>query len=227
MMARKIYLFRHGETEWNVAGKMQGRLDSPLTERGRQQALAHGKLLAELSPVECLWVSTANRTRATADFINARIAAPQYFSDALLERDCGTWSGKTPAQVQQEFPDEWSRLQNDAHNHRPGGGENLPDLMARFRQLLADWPQPDCLGIVTHGVVSRAILGCLLDLTPQQIRQVKHPNALFYELTVQPGQIEVRHYLADMHRDGLSFSHSGQAIDGICEQLPPQAISGE
>jgi hypothetical protein len=66
-----------------------------------------------------------------------------------------------------------------------------------------------------------------LDLTPQQIRQVKHPNALFYELTVQPGQIEVRHYLADMHRDGLSFSHSGQAIDGICEQLPPQAISGE
>ena len=118
-------------------------------------------------------------------------------------------------------------MQNDAHNHRPGGGENLPDLMARFRQLLADWPQPDCLGIVTHGVVSRAILGCLLDLTPQQIRQVKHPNALFYELTVQPGQIEVRHYLADMHRDGLSFSHSGQAIDGICEQLPPQAISGE
>ena len=47
MMARKIYLFRHGETEWNVAGKMQGRLDSPLTERGRQQALAHGKLLAQ------------------------------------------------------------------------------------------------------------------------------------------------------------------------------------
>jgi len=227
MMARKIYLFRHGETEWNVAGKMQGRLDSPLTERGRQQALAHGKLLAQLPPVECLWVSSANRTRATAEFINARIDAPQLFSDALLERDCGTWSGKTPAQVQREFPDEWLRLQNDAHNHRPGGGENLPDLMARFRQLLVDWPQPECLGIVTHGVVSRAILGCLLDLTPQQMRQVKHPNALFYELTVESDQIGVQHYLADMQDDGLSFSHSGRAIDGICEYLPIQAISGE
>ena len=43
-MSRKIYLFRHGETQWNVAGKMQGRLDSPLTERGREQALAHGRL---------------------------------------------------------------------------------------------------------------------------------------------------------------------------------------
>lgn len=227
MMARKIYLFRHGETEWNVAGKMQGRLDSPLTERGRQQALAHGNLLAQLPPVDCLWVSTAKRTRTTADFINARIDAPQHFSDALLERDCGTWSGKTPAQVQQEFPEEWLRLQSDAHNHRPGGGENLPDLMARFRQLLMDWPQPECLGIVTHGVVSRAILGCLLDLTPQQMRQVKHPNALFYELTVESDQIGVQHYLADMQDDGLSFSHSGRAIDGICEQLPPQAISGE
>ena len=154
-------------------------------------------------------------------------STPQHFSDALLERDCGTWSGKTPAQVQQEFPDEWSQLQSDAHNHRPGGGENLPDLMARFRQLLIDWPQPECLGIVTHGVVSRAILGCLLDLTPQQIRRVKHPNALFYELTFEGGQISVRHYLADMLSDGLSFSHSGQAINGICEQLPPQAVSGE
>ena len=47
-MSRKIYLFRHGETQWNVVGKMQGRLDSPLTERGREQALAHGRLLAQL-----------------------------------------------------------------------------------------------------------------------------------------------------------------------------------
>ena len=68
-MSRKIYLFRHGETEWNVAGKMQGRLDSPLTERGRQQALAHGRLLAKLPPPDCYWVSPAGRTRATAHLI--------------------------------------------------------------------------------------------------------------------------------------------------------------
>ena len=63
-MARRIYLFRHGETEWNVAGKMQGRLDSPLTERGRQQALAHGKpFLANLPPVE-LSVGVDSRSHA-------------------------------------------------------------------------------------------------------------------------------------------------------------------
>ena len=163
-MSRKIYLFRHGETEWNVAGKMQGRLDSPLTERGREQALAHGRLLAQLPPPDCYWVSSAGRTRATADLIHTSVQAPQHFSDALLERDCGTWSGKTPTQVREQHPDEWALLQADVHHYRPGGGENLPDLVARFRELLMQWQQPDCLAIVTHGVVSRAILGHFLRL---------------------------------------------------------------
>lgn len=226
-MTRKIYLFRHGETEWNVAGKMQGRLDSPLTECGRQQGQAHGRLLATLPPVDCFWVSSANRTRATADFINAQANAPLHYSDALLERDCGHWSGMTPGQVQQEYPDEWSALRRDPFNYRPGGGENLPDLMARFGRLLLDWPQPDCLGIVTHGVVSRAILGHFLGLTPAQVREVKHPNALFYELKFAADQIEVRHYFANIQRDSKTFEHSGTAIDGICTELPSEAVSGE
>ena len=103
-MTRTIYLFRHGETEWNVAGKMQGRLDSPLTERGRQQALAHGRLLANLTPVECLWVSTANRTRATADLVNAAVNAPQHFSDALLERIAERGPARPRRRFSRNFP---------------------------------------------------------------------------------------------------------------------------
>ena len=226
-MSRKIYLFRHGETQWNVAGKMQGRLDSPLTERGREQALAHGRLLAQLPSPDCYWVSSAGRTRATADLIHTSVRAPQHFSDALLERDCGTWSGKTPTQVREQHPDEWAQLQADVHNYRPGGGENLPDLVARFRALLMQWQQPDCLAIVTHGVVSRAILGHFLRLNEQQIRQIKHPNALFYELSFSADGLNVQHYLADLCDDGTRFEHGGIPLDGICEVLPPQAVSGE
>ncbi|NCF43294.1 MAG: hypothetical protein GWP70_00535 [Proteobacteria bacterium] len=226
-MTRRIYLFRHGETEWNVAGKMQGRLDSPLTEHGRQQAKAHGRLLAGLSSPDCLWVSSAGRTRATAELLNAAVQVPMHFSDALVERDCGTWSGKTAAQVRTEHAAEWAQLQQDGFRYRPGGGENLPDLMQRFRDLLAQWPQPACLGIVTHGVVSRAILGHFLQLNEAQIRQVKHPNALFYELSFVDDEVEVRHYLADQSSQGNGFEHSGDAIDGICQELPPLAVSGE
>ena len=108
-------------------------------------------------------------------WLTAPIGRPTAFFGCVAGADCGTWSGKTPAQVQQEFPDGGRSCRAIAHNHRQGG-KNL-DLMARFRQLLIDWPQPDCLGIVTHGVVSRAILGCLLDLTLSRSRRVKHPGA--------------------------------------------------
>ena len=226
-MTQKIYLFRHGETEWNVAGKMQGRMDSPLTARGGEQCLAHGRLIAQLDPVSCFWVSSAGRTRASADLISQTVAAPQHFTDALLERDCGSWAGKTPVQVQQQVPGEWAQLQADAFNYRPGGGENLPDLTKRFRQLLAAWPPPDRLGIVTHGVVSRAILGHFLGLSHEDIRAVKHPNALFYELTFVGEQVVVRHYMADASEDGSCFEHSGSPIEGICTQLPLSAVSGE
>ena len=77
-MSRKIYLFRHGETEWNVAGKMQGRLDSPLTERGREQALAHGRQLAQLAIPDCSRASSPGRTRATAELIPEPLLPPHH-----------------------------------------------------------------------------------------------------------------------------------------------------
>jgi len=99
--------------------------------------------------------------------------------------------------------------------------------VARFRALLMQWQQPDCLAIVTHGVVSRAILGHFLRLNEQQIRQIKHPNALFYELSFSADGVNVQHYLADLCDDGTRFEHGGIPLDGICEVLPPQAVSGE
>ena len=80
-------------------GKDAGALGFPLTERGREQALAHGRQLTRLAIPDCCWVSSAGRTRATADLIRGSAQVPQHFSDALLERDCGTWSGKTLEQV--------------------------------------------------------------------------------------------------------------------------------
>jgi hypothetical protein len=66
-----------------------------------------------------------------------------------------------------------------------------------------------------------------LRLNEQQIRRIKHPNALFYELTVAEDGVNVQHYLADLCGDGPKFEHGGIALDGICEELPPQAVSGE
>jgi probable phosphoglycerate mutase len=227
MTVKKIYLFRHGETQWNVAGRMQGRLDSPLTDRGRQQALAHGRLVTQLMTPECCWVSSANRTRDTADLINRSLGVPLLYSDNLVERDCGRWSGKTLDEVRSEYPDDYSARNVDAYYHRPGGGENIPDLVERFTSLLDQWQQPECLGIVTHGVVSRAVLGYFLDLSADQVGQIKHPNALLYELSFEGNEVSVCHYWAELQSDGQTYEHSGKSVAGLCEQLPQQAQASE
>ena len=64
-MIPELYLLRHGETEWNVQGRLQGRLDSPLTERGQEQARRQAELLAALPPMAA-WASPAGRAVATA-----------------------------------------------------------------------------------------------------------------------------------------------------------------
>ena len=70
-------------------------------------------------------------------------------------------------------------------------------------------------------------LGHFLRLNERQIRQIKHPNALFYELSLSQDGVNVQHYLADLCDNGEKFEHGGVAFDGICEELPPQAVSGE
>ncbi len=227
MTAKKLYLFRHGETQWNVAGRMQGRLDSPLTERGRQQALAHGRLVNQLARPDCCWVSSASRTRNTADLINQSLGVPLHYSDSLVERDCGSWSGKTLEQVQQEYPQDWAARNADAYHHRPGGGENIPDLVKRFTSLMNQWTQPECLGIVTHGVVSRAALSHFLGLPAHQVGQIKHPNALVYELTFDADRVSVCHYWAELQPDGRSYEHSGESIEGLCAQALHQGLASE
>ena len=217
MKSKVVYVLRHGQTEWNLAGRMQGRMDSPLTALGEAQADAHGALLKSLGGVDELWVSSANRTRATAALVNKHLTAPMRFSDHLLERDCGTWSGKTLDEVAANESDNWSERKSDPYHHRPGGGENLPDLVRRFRQLLDEFEPVENLVIVAHGVVSKAILQHFLGLDEAQTIAVKHPNSLLYRLVISPDDVKVTHFLAHAASalNELDLKHTALPIDGF------------
>lgn len=185
-VARELVLFliRHGQTEWNVEGRMQGRLDSPLTARGRAQADAHGRTLARHGGVERLIASPSGRTRATAELVNAHLSVPVEFDEALMERDCGLWSGLTIDEIAARYADAWHGRLADPYHHRPPEGENLPDMERRVGSVL------DALlggparrvALVTHGVMSRVIVKCLMNLDPAEASRVRHPNELCYRL---------------------------------------------
>ena len=206
-----LYIVRHGETQWNVQRRMQGRMDSPLTEQGQDQARINGQLIDGLGGVERLWVSPSGRTTETAHIINAITKAQIDFIDVLMERDCGAWSGLTLAEIEQRYPEQWAARDVNPYLHRPPDGENLADMHSRVGEFLEtlfafDW-QAICL--VTHGVMSKVILKYYLALAEIECTRIRHPNNLVYRLNFFADRIEVAHHLqAGEAQQGLLYAHS-------------------
>lgn len=216
MSAKTLYVLRHGQTEWNVATRMQGRLDSPLTEVGRLQADLHGRTLARLGGVEALVASPLGRTRHTAEIVNEHLSVPVRHEASLMERDCGLWSGLTIDEIAKAYPGEWRARRDDPYHHRPPEGENLLDLEARVGGLLdALLGGPEgVVALVTHGVMSRVIVKRLLDLPPAQAVVVRHPNELFYRVEIGgPGMARSAYFLAGQGpRPGLLHQNESETI---------------
>jgi glucosyl-3-phosphoglycerate phosphatase len=215
-MTRTLYVIRHGQTEWNVASRMQGLLDSPLTDLGRLQADVHGRTLAGLGGVDALIASPLGRTRTTAELLRAHVDVPARFDASLLERDCGAWSGLTLEQIAAEYPHEWRARARDPYHHRPPLGENLVDMEARVGRLLAELltGTEATVALVTHGVMSRVILKQLLGLAPADAVLVRHPNELLYRLEMRSGRcIGAAHFIAGHGpQRGLLHHHGGETI---------------
>ena len=214
---KQIFIIRHGQTEWNMARRMQGRLDSPLTQAGMEQAHSHGEVLKALTPIEAMYVSPSGRTRETAYIINSYVRAPVEFEDALLERDVGLWSGLTVDELEDAFPQAWRARLDDPFNHRPPEGESLADMSERgadfLRSLLAA-PAMN-VALVTHQVMSRVLLGQLLALSEEETVKVIHPNDTFYRVSVDEIR-SVSHFVDGQGPfDGLLHHSDGETIPPI------------
>ncbi|MGD8416784.1 MAG: histidine phosphatase family protein [Pseudomonadales bacterium] len=211
---KQIYVIRHGQTEWNLARRMQGRLDSPLTQEGMEQAHRHGALLKTLDRIETMYVSPSGRTRETAYIINSYVRARVEYVDALLERDVGLWSGLTVDELEDAFPQAWRQRSEDPYNHRPPEGESLADMserVARFVAEVLNGPERG-VALVTHQVMSRVILGNLLGLLPEEVARVLHPNEAFYRVEIDE-TADVSHFLAGRGPfDGLLRHGDGETI---------------
>lgn len=190
-----VYLVRHGQTEWNLAGRLQGQGDSPLTADGIEQAARAGRLLRTLLEGEAppaLASSPLGRARATAEIIcrEAGWDASEIRLDARLkEADYGRWEGSTKAEAKARFPAAWRARQLDRWGTRPPGGECYADLSRRA----ADWwltridaEQPAV--VVTHEMMSRVLRGYYLGLDPLATLALDHPHESIFVLA--EGRIE-------------------------------------
>lgn len=180
-----LYLVRHGQTEFNRERRIQGHVDSPLTELGVRQAHAVGRLLRDLVRDPRGWrivSSPLGRARATAEIVAAKLGGlPLELDDRLKEMSWGEHDGRLRAELEAEHPDTFGRT-NWAFD--VPSGETYEQVCARVGSWIADLPpEPERRVIaVSHGVTGRVLRGLYAGLDRDGSAQQDVPQDAVYLL---------------------------------------------
>ena len=153
----ELYILRHGQTRWNAEHRIQGGLDSPLTEKGRAQAREQRRILQrlDLQGFQAL-SSPQGRARATAEIALAGLVPRIEYDPRLAEIGMGQWEGVSRADLHGGDGELSEREETALHLYDLApGGEKFAGLEARCRAFMADLDGPAV--IVTHGVTSRML----------------------------------------------------------------------
>ncbi|MEJ3652710.1 histidine phosphatase family protein [Actinomycetes bacterium KLBMP 9759] len=168
MTLRRLVLLRHGQTDYNVAGRMQGHIDSMLTDSGRTQAAAVAPEIARLAPDRII-SSDLKRAVDTADVVAAATALPVKLDARLRETHLGEWQGRTVADIERTWPGAIAVWRSDP-GWAPPGGESRLEVVRRSRPVVeelddefADGPDT-CVVLVAHGGLIAGLVSAMLAL---------------------------------------------------------------
>jgi broad specificity phosphatase PhoE len=181
-----LYLARHGETEANREKRFSGRKNTPLTERGREQAKAIGLALENelgAAPKLDFVSSPLQRARTTMEIVRETLGLPPegYVLDARIEEiNLGEWDQLTDAQARARDPELFdARAKDKWHVHVPGG-ENYAEVAARaedwVRSLSAD------TFAVSHGAFTRILRGLFLGLGAGEMSALDEPQGVAFRI---------------------------------------------
>ena len=172
MRIRRLVMLRHGQTEYNAGSRMQGQLDTDLSDLGREQAAEAAEVLAKRQPM-LIVSSDLRRALDTAIALGERSGLPVLVDERLRETHLGDWQGLTHLEVDAAAPG--ARLSwRDNARWAPHGGESRVDVAARSMPLVAEliteqseWgvDEPDRpVVLVAHGGLIAALTAALLGL---------------------------------------------------------------
>ncbi|CAK9185842.1 unnamed protein product [Ilex paraguariensis] len=158
----EIIVVRHGETEWNVDGRIQGHLDVELNEVGRKQAAAVADRLSKESAVSAVYSSDLKRALETAQVMASSCGVPEIIQDPdLRERHLGNLQGLTSHEVANLKPNDYEACTSSRTDQEiPGGGESFDQLYHRCTSSLERIAMKHIgkrVVVVTHGGVLRAL----------------------------------------------------------------------
>ena len=172
MTIRRLVMLRHGQTEFNAGNRMQGQLDTELSDLGRDQAVEAAEVLAKRQPL-LIVSSDLQRALDTAVRLGERSGLPVEVDARLRETHLGDWQGMTHIEVDAAAPGARIAWRNDAR-WAPHGGESRIDVAARGMPLMkelvsgqSEWgtDEPERpVVLVAHGGLIAALTAALLKL---------------------------------------------------------------
>ncbi|XP_060521655.1 6-phosphofructo-2-kinase/fructose-2,6-bisphosphatase-like [Cylas formicarius] len=175
-----LYFSRHGESEFNVIGRIGG--DALLSPRGRMYSHSMAKHIHALNlPCLQVWTSTLQRTKATAALINA----PQQHLSELDEIWSGDCEGLSYEELQERFPRELALRDREKLKYRYPQGESYLDVMARLVPVLTQMECETNILTISHQAVLRCVLAYFLETPPDEIPYMHVPLHTIIKITLQ------------------------------------------
>ncbi len=203
---KNIYIIRHGETELNRQGIVQGRgINSDLNDTGRAQADAFYQQYKDI-PFDKIYTSDLKRTWQTVQkFIDSGL--PWEKLSGLDELAWGIWEGK-PASVEarEAFRTMLESWQDGDYSAHFEGGESVKDVYERLKQpmeALKTKPEENTVLLCMHGRAMRVFLCLLLEKPLSEMTEFPHQNTVLYKLSFENGKFSVIDFNSAIHLDDL------------------------
>ncbi len=207
----QLFLVRHGESIWNEEDRVQGQQDIPLNETGRNQAIALGKRLRGIRVVAC-FSSPLKRAVETANLIlkASENFAPIVNLPELMERKFGDWEGKSIADLQLSYPEEFSQWLAAQQIPAPPKGESIGELVKRvelgLNQILT--VKKGNILIVGHSGSIKAAICALFKLPLSSFVRLRIDNASLTILEIEDGRTRLVQLNDTCHLRGESGHES-------------------
>lgn len=163
-MSKRVFIVRHGETDYNIARRWQGHLDTPLNENGRAQAQALATYLQD-EPIDIIYSSNLSRAYDTATAIANLKNMPVISDERLREFTIGVFAGKTRDELEAEMPDVLQQWNNDDNYPLPEGESRIATQkrVVDFWKTIIDSHDAETILFVSHGGTLRMLFRALID----------------------------------------------------------------
>ena len=173
-----VIFIRHGQTEWNVAGRYQGQSDVQLTAEGRRQA---EQLAADfpVDTVDAVYASDLQRAMVTAETIAQKFGLPVQAEPAFREVSFGKWEGLTYQQIVAEWEEGMTNFLQHPDILEIPGGETFPAVQKRATDKLQELVKKhdgQTIVVVAHGAVLRTVLTAALHMPLQYLWSIRQFN---------------------------------------------------